>query len=204
MAYPRDGEASALASQTCWRCHGYGLCAAPAKRMRTCDCVLRGVFTAVLRQYHFRCEMMALGASYATVEPGSGFFTTSNRTAEFCADFGIVARRELSDPGDWRIFAEHLIGGHPWFQCCNLLGPLSKKYFYDAVYKLTTRLGKAFLAEGLYPCNEYFSAHCIDSSAMIGRPVVISRRLNKALRVPWSGARPGHQSFGRRHARVAP
>ena len=73
------------------------------------------------------------------------------------ADFALVARRHL-DQAQYRIFRYHFLLGASWKICCQRLG-LERGNFYHAVYRIESKLGKAFAETepyALYPPRDYF------------------------------------------------
>jgi hypothetical protein len=198
----RDGVALALARISCPLCHGYGQHSKAGNGERgivTCQCALRAVFRACLAGYRLQSELMAMGASCTTLEPGNGLgFMAGNKSAEYCADFGLVARRAL-DAAEWNIFTKHLIAERPFYECCSIVGPNDKKYFYDSVYKVMRKLGQAFLDEGLYPLHEYFGSHSI-SAWQVARGHTAMAPIKQALRIAWQNRGIGHPLPEQRHA----
>ena len=199
----RDGIALALARISCPRCHGYGQHGNAGNGARgtvTCRCALQAIFRACLATYRLHCEALALGATYTSVEPGNGLsYMVGNKSAEYSADFGLVARRALDDPAEWKIFTRHLIAERPFYECCNIAGPNDKKYFYDSVYKVMRKLGQAFLDNGLYPLDQYFGSHSI-SGRQVARTHQSKAPIEQALRIVWRYFHEGHRFPGERHA----
>ena len=139
------GEVSALALRTCTLCAGLGIVHPRPSQPRYCGCVLRAIFRGCLERYRRLPARQGHGMSLAW------------KHLEYCADFELVARREL-DAGDYRIFRLHFVDGMDWAHCAAQLN-LSKGNFFHAVYRVEERLGRCFRElrpYGLWPLDLYF------------------------------------------------
>ena len=116
--------------------------ARPSRPSRPCSCVLRAIFLTCLERYR---------SLHASLEW---------KHLEYCADFELVARREL-DARDYQLFRLHFLDGMDWGHSAARLN-LSKGNFFHAAYRVEERLGRSFRdlrPYGLWPLDQYFSRH---------------------------------------------
>ena len=79
---------------------------------------------------------------------------------DYCADFEMVARREL-DARDYQIFRLHFVDGLDWVHCAPRFN-MSKGNVFHAIYRIEERLGLCFpelRPYGLWPLDLYFHSH---------------------------------------------
>ena len=134
-----------LARHRCASCVGTGRSA-----RAICNCVHRTVFRGCLRQYHGAGWYLD-GVSYGY---GCGI---GIRSAEYRADFWLIARRHL-DPLRWRVFEAHFLRRMQWRECCRELR-MDRGTFFHAVYRIEQRLGRVFRElrpYALFPADVYF------------------------------------------------
>jgi len=163
------GAVSAVASQRCHWCHGYGFIPTrkPHSRtvilcstvMRVCGCVERAIFRECLAAYKQQSQLIEAGGPSLSLTPGA-IYTWGYRAVEYCADFTTLAEREL-DAGELRLFRRHMVDGEPWD---HFAAPADKKKFFFGCYGIMERLGGIYAEQGLYPASRYFSGHTVRRS----------------------------------------
>lgn len=189
MTVQRDGDALAMALASCTRCHGYGMRSSRGHGMTVCECVHRHIFRASLARYRIESDRMGEASSWR-IEQVAHAFSHGNKSAEYCADFGMLARRTLDD-AQYRIFVRHIVAKLPWYRCCTVAGANAKKYFYDSVYRIHRLMGIALAEAGMYPFARYFGGHFIERD-MIARSVGVRSAINRAKHTVWRNIRPGY------------
>ncbi|HYO82746.1 MAG TPA: hypothetical protein VES20_15175 [Bryobacteraceae bacterium] len=96
--------------------------------------------------------------------------TWSRFNEEYSADFLSIAKRTL-DEEEHKIFRFHYLLGADWRLCCRKLG-LDKGQFFHIVYRVQSKLGRAFREiepYPLFPIRDYFSSSL--RSANAGRSI---------------------------------
>jgi hypothetical protein len=150
----------ALASETCVRCHGYGLREMERTGPRPCSCVFRAVFRICLSKFA-ECAASEKRVSQVTLEPspkGGRRITWGMKNEEYVADFLLVAHRTL-DPFEYQLFRFHYLLGAEWPLCARRLG-VDRGTFFHAAYRIQEKLGRTFRElrpYALYPIDEYFN-----------------------------------------------
>jgi len=119
-----------FAAPTCTTCKGSGLLISSPDS--PCGCSLRRIARIVHRRY--RQEV-------------AGRFRRNGRT--FAADVEISARRTLTDPLAYHIFAMHVIEGLDSVAICARLGLVKYEYF-NRWYSVESRLGHAYATSAPY------------------------------------------------------
>jgi hypothetical protein len=148
-----------LALLSCRQCNGGGLRPTRGKRMTVCNCVLRAIFRACLERYYELRETPHRWAASFERATTHRRPTWGIKSAEYCADFELVARRHL-DPWHHRVFRLHFIRGLDWRECCPIIRT-DRGNFYHAIYRIEERLGRVFRElkpYSLFPLDEYFNA----------------------------------------------
>jgi DNA-directed RNA polymerase specialized sigma24 family protein len=144
-------------------CHGLGLVQGRLARVHRCRCVWRAIFRACLDRYRSIQAKQERGPLYSGVGVHAG--SSGHRRGpqwqwknlDYCADFVLVARREL-DPRHYQVFRLHFLEGRQHRDCTLRLG-LSRGNFFHAVYRIQQKLGQRFLElhpYGLWPLHTYF------------------------------------------------
>jgi hypothetical protein len=126
-----------LSDATCVLCNGSG--AIGYYGTAPCKCVWRAVFRQCLHQYR-KCHVE--GALLGR---------------EFCADFELIARRELK-PEQWRLFRMSTVLGLSELSCSVRLG-LNRPTYYSMSYRIAEKCGKAYAETQpypLWPFSKYF------------------------------------------------
>lgn len=163
-------ETLALAQQSCTYCLGLGLRPGRGGSI-PCNCVFRAIFRACYSQFRqlasdegYLMRTHAYDAVYSTPARGSRMSCgipkkrkTGNTTAEYIADFALIAKRALS-ADEYLLFKFHFLLGADWKLCCRRLR-MDRGNFFHAVYRVEQKLGRAFRETRpypLFPCDEYF------------------------------------------------
>jgi hypothetical protein len=152
-------ETLALAKHNCTHCHGPGLRLSRTKSLAPCNGVLRAIFRICYDRF-VRCATQEPHLSRISVEPQGGkqrASTWGRKDEEFLADFGLVARRALSD-SEHKLFRYYFLLGADWKLCTRKLG-IDRGTFFHAVYRIEQKLGRVFRElepYGLFPLDEYF------------------------------------------------
>jgi hypothetical protein len=148
----------ALASQKCMQCHGLGLRGVCFEN--PCDCVLRAIFRICYERFvQYAASKRHL--SRVSMEIHSGperRGTLGHKEEEYMADLVLSARRELSEQ-EYKIFRFRFILGGDWKLCARKTG-MDKGTFFNHVYSIQRKLGRAFAEMEpypLFPLSEYFS-----------------------------------------------
>lgn len=164
------GEALAMADHNCTTCYGGGwLSSQKRKDGAPCRCALRKVFRACLAKFQRIQEEEArinIRQIDAPIGAGSGRYTYGHKKQEYCADFYLIAKRNLQEM-DWRIFSYYFLLGADWVQCTKRLG-IDRGTFFRHVYQIEERLGRVFRElkpYPLYPIREYFAPVVIKGRA---------------------------------------
>jgi hypothetical protein len=146
----------ALALGSCTKCDGSGV-----DQGKSCACVNRGVFRAVLRKFR-ECATYGHNLRPRSIEAISGpqgKTPQGCKNSEYLADVHLTGKRTLSTD-DWRIFSAHHLLGADWKLCCQRLG-MSRGNFFHACYRIEETLGRVFRElkpYALFPIDEYFQA----------------------------------------------
>jgi hypothetical protein len=138
----------ALADPACAYCAGLGAVRPWARLIRPCYCVCRAIFCACLSRYRY---------IHAGIQNG---MVCRWKDLDYCADFEMVARREL-DARDYQIFRLHFVDGLDWVHCAPRFN-MSRGNVFHAIYRIEERLGRCFLElrpYGLWPLDLYFHSH---------------------------------------------
>ena len=145
------GKVIALARESCCICGGYGLLSLwEGRRERVCGCVLRAIFRAGLKRYHYCAICPRASHSHGL---NYGF-----KAAEYRADFWLLARRTLSG-SDWNVFQRHFLEDQTWVECAPALR-LDRGTFYHRAYHIERDLGRAMTElepYPLWPLGRYFA-----------------------------------------------
>ena len=188
------GITLALSRPQCAFCYGLGLVDSRAGLV-PCGCVHRAIFDICNRRY----RSSAIGYATVTTERETKRSHWSNKEAEFCADFVVIARRVLHGD-EYRLFCMHILEDNDWKWCAPRLG-LDRGRFFHLVYAVKERLGRAFyetVPYSLFPIDDYFTRRDVVSSSLSPAP---------ARRVAANGTggitRPA-QATGRNVARLWP
>jgi hypothetical protein len=80
--------------------------------------------------------------------------TCGNKSAEFCADIEVTARRVLNAT-ELKLFFQMV--AHSTWRGCSASLQLNRGSFFDAVYRVEQKLGRAFAEAGMYPPRFYFA-----------------------------------------------
>jgi len=139
-----------LSRHKCTYCAGQGRVVSDGQ-IKDCACVHRAVFDIVMR----RVEMVHKGYRLPSVarRPRRGGFAMLDQ--ELAADVHLIARRTL-DARDFTVYVLACEHGVTWRVGCQLTR-LDRGNWFHRVYSLQRRLGRAFLAYGLYPLGKYYS-----------------------------------------------
>lgn len=137
-----------LASSSCTICHGHG-CVYPYGTAVPCHCACRKIFRAVLKKREHVLELQSLEATHACMIWSSRFWHRPQE--EFLADVDLVVKRAIVLFPRWRRLIEAKLSA----EC--LTAQFQGKQFWHDVYRVEVVLGKAFLASGLYPTQDYFA-----------------------------------------------
>ena len=160
------GIALGLSRPHCSFCRGLGLVDGRTGT-RPCGCVLRAIFNICNRRY----RSSVIGFATVSPEHDTRRLYWSNKEAEFCADFVVIARRVLH--GDqYRLFRMHILDRNDWKCCAPKLG-LDRGMFFHLVYTVKERLGRAFYETepySLFPVDEYFTRRDLVSSSQTPAP----------------------------------
>jgi hypothetical protein len=155
-------ELIAMSRGQCPHCAGVGRMDT-RRGWRPCECVLRLAFRAVMERYE---EVCASGPRPPDVESA---WMYGRKREEFAADVMLTAKRELSQD-EWRVFDLHVLRGADWNLCCRQL-KLDRGNFFHAVYRIQSRLGRAFVEAGLFPTRDYFAGRYLSlESELNSRP----------------------------------
>jgi len=153
------GEALAVAKPDCSWCHGIGR-RIGRRGLQVCECSWKAVCRAVLDRY--RAEEADPGCPRLSLSRLGGGFAAGYRTIEFRVDVDLVARAALT-PAEYRLFRLHMLGGASWGDVAG--DSLGKKSFFDDVYRIQVKLGRALTAYGLYPTHRYFAGARLAAAA---------------------------------------
>lgn len=159
------GSALANSAQHCTKCHGTGRIRSGRNGVRPCACGLRGIFRKSLGHYRYASEVGPWQPRSVTLRrTASGRPVWSNINAEYCADFELIARRNL-DTWHYAVFRVHFLEGADWKESLARLSrlarrmgarwPLDRGNFFHAVYRIEARLGILYAELGLYPPGAY-------------------------------------------------
>lgn len=149
----------ALAKNTCVQCHGIGLHLGRGGRLVPCNCVLRAIFRACLKRFHY-CAAKEKYLSRISLELMHGRerkLSWGRKDEEYMADFILVSRRHL-DASEYRLFKFHFLLGADWKLCCRQL-KMDRGNFFHAIYRIEQKLGRVFRElepYSLFPLSEYF------------------------------------------------
>lgn len=149
-----------LADSHCRQCHGLGIV---WKKQRTapCRCVYREVFRLCYQRY-LVCEFSykpLTRLDYSWVQGRARVKIYGRKPAEYCADFCLIARRELSGL-DWRVFQLRFLEQLDWQSCARIL-KIERGMFFQRAYAVKEVLGRVFRElkpYALFPLDEYFSS----------------------------------------------
>jgi hypothetical protein len=181
------GDVLALAQTRCTRCYGVGL-RYGRKRPEPCGCVLRAIWRACYARYR-HCETKDPWLSQVRLEFGKRAprYRWGRPDQEYCADFCLVAKRELPELL-YQVFRLHFLMGRDWKACCRRIG-IDRGNFFHAVYRLEERLGRVFRElepYALFPLDAYFGET---------RRVLV-RRGEQGLRKCRAADAPSAEGFG--------
>ena len=163
-------ETLGLASVQCTTCHGLGLRLVRRDKEAPCNCVLRSIFRACFQRFR-KCVEKEKHLTHVTFSFTGGrerSMSWGRKNEEYIADFLLMVRRLLSDD-EYRIFRFHYLLGADW-RLCTMKLKLDRGDFFHYVYKLESRLGKAFREVepyGLFPLDEYFNGTTREASACV-------------------------------------
>ena len=153
-------ETLALALHRCTQCHGSGLRLARRGSLAPCNCVLRSIFRICYNRF-IKCATQEKHLSRISLEPHAGRkrpSTWGRKDEEYIADFGLVARRALTEH-EHRLFRYHFLLGADWKLCARKLG-IDRGNFFHSVYRIEQKLGRMFREVepyALFPLDEYFN-----------------------------------------------
>ena len=100
---------------------------------------------------------------------GYGFKNT-----EFMADFYLIAKRVLTDPLEWGVFALHFLARADWKICCQQLR-IDRGTFFHTVYIVEQKLGRMYgelEPYSLWPLDEYFTPPALGDKAPTSTPAI--------------------------------
>ena len=177
----RDGGALAMASASCTRCHGYGLRSSRGDSMTVCECVYRHIFRASLARYHIENQRMGQESCSSCVEVSGHGYIQGNKSAEYCADFCVVAKHSLTVE-QWRIFELHILDEREWSECAT---PEHRGTFFSRIYKIQQVVGAAISKAQMFPFAGYFGGRFIQDD-QIAKRAELRATINKAKRNPWN------------------
>jgi hypothetical protein len=147
-----SSSAMTLALVHCGHCSGLGE-RQGQRRTLVCACVYRAVFRTCLRRYRDYCTREKY-MSRVTLDmiPGSqGRGAWGRKQEEYCADFELIARRELTE-FEQRLFRLHFLEHNDWKFCTQRL-KLDRGNFFHAVYRVEQKLGRAYSETKPYPLH---------------------------------------------------
>ena len=161
--WPR-GVVLMLAQPGCSYCHGLGMVILK-RRWDVCCCVYREVFRRCLQRERAYQDDPGRQISkcrlYRFRRDGVRYQTWGRPTEEYIADFRLLAERYLT-PIQRDVLRLHHLERRPWPECEAKLD-VSRGNFYHEVYRIETKLGRAFYETapyGLYPPGEYKQGSC--------------------------------------------
>lgn len=163
---PRIGCELSLSNAACVFCHGSGR-VGNSRLEKTCSCVFRGVFRAVLAKWHDIAVHQGTNARINTQSRANISHNGRRQESygrcfarlgeEFLADVEFTAMRVLSCI-ELGVFRRHYLLGLDCTVCCAKLG-IDKGEFFHHAYRIQKALGREFATMNpfpLYPVAEYF------------------------------------------------
>ncbi len=150
-----------LAKSNCPACKGQGCLPLNQRRIRPCECSLRGIFRACYARFR---DCVNDGRALSRVSFDRSPTGRSNRgmwglkREEYMADFELIARRTLTQ-AEHRLFRFHHILAASEAMCAKRLG-ISTQAAKRAIQRLEVKLGLTFATiepYALYPLYDYFN-----------------------------------------------
>lgn len=142
----------------CMQCYGLGYRFGRGALIQACGCVLRAAFDHV--HWKYRSIERDRSGARLTREAGANGPVFSMKNADFCADFVVVAKRELGeDTLAYQIFRQHFLDGADWKVCARRM-QIDRGHFFHSVYRVKEKVGAALLSTvpfALYPTDSYFT-----------------------------------------------
>jgi len=146
------------ADPRCPNCQGAGTRSALYWEGTPCGCVLRRIFATCYEQ--FRTIVQTEATFYPvthTPSPGALGILYSRPCEEYCADFFLIAKRELN-AREWAVFRLHFLLGAGSAICARSL-KLDLDVVDHLIRFIERKLGRAYADTrpySLYPVSEYF------------------------------------------------
>lgn len=162
---------SSVVNPLCTACAGTGW--RNKAHTSVCLCVWRGVFGACYGKFKQCAESLHPKPVMLDSTPGptGGRQTFGIRSAEYMADFCLIAKRTLTAQ-EHMAFKMSFLYGADWTLCAPRVG-LTRGLLFHLVYRIEQKLGKALATVQpypLYPIDEYFGG-C--SKPVDARPLAI-------------------------------